>query len=164
MRHCEWREGGSGIELLRLLGQIGLGSESPVKVRGTEVIPKEFTMALLRRQNLLGPPPGAVVDDWEVLDIELRGVQQGRPVTRHATARFPPWPDWHLAATEYAVGTAGAIGAEMIARGQIAGEGVLPPERCVPADTFRRELARRGIATALVPPEAPLPEVRAKNA
>jgi lysine 6-dehydrogenase len=163
LRHCEWREGGSGIELLHLLGQLGLGSEVPLELRGAKVVPREFTMALLRRQNLLGPPPGAVVDDWEVLDIELRGVERGRPTVRHALARFPPWPEWRLAATEYAVGTAGAIGAEMIVRGEVAGEGVVPPERCVPAAGFRRELARRGIPTAIVPPEPPLPEVKPKN-
>ena len=164
LRHCEWKEGGPGIELLRVLGQLGLGSEAPVDVHGAKVVPRDFTVALLRRENLLGPPPGAVVDDWEILDIEIRGTERGRPVVRHVTARFPPWPDWHLAATEYAVGTAGAIGAEMIARGEVPGEGVIPPERCVPAAPFRRELARRGIATAIVPPEAPLPEFRARTA
>ena len=155
--HCEWKEGGPGIELARALAEIGLGSERPVEVRGTPVIPREFTLALLRRENLLGPRPGAAVDDWELLDIELRGVQAGRSATVHATARFPPWPDWQLAATEYAVGTAGAIGAEMVLRGELRGEGVVPPERAVPAAAFRRELRRRGILTAVVPPEPPLP-------
>ena len=164
LRRCEWKEGGPGIELLRVLGQLGLGSQAPLDVGGVRVVPREFTVALLRRENLLGPPAGAVVDDWEVLDIELRGRERGRPVERHALARFPPWPDWHLSATEYAVGTVGAIGAEMIARGEVRGEGVVPPERCVPAGPFRRELARRGIATAIVPPEPQLPDIPSKNA
>ncbi len=164
LRHCEWKEGGPGIELLRVLGQLGLGSESPVDVGGTKVVPREFTVALLRREHLLGPAPGATIDDWEVLDIELRGTIGGRPAVHHALARFPPWPPWHLSATEYAVGTAGAIGAEMIARGEIAAEGVVPPERCVPAASFRRELARRGIETAIVPPDPSLPGRTARNA
>jgi saccharopine dehydrogenase-like NADP-dependent oxidoreductase len=159
LRRCEWKEGGPGIEFLRALGELGLGSETPLDVRGSKVVPREFLLALLRRENLLGPAPGAVVDDWEVLDIELRGIDRGRQVVVHALARFPPWPAWHLAATEYAVGTAGAVGAEMIARGEVSGEGVIPPERCVPAAPFRRELARRGIATAIVPPEPPLPRL-----
>jgi saccharopine dehydrogenase-like NADP-dependent oxidoreductase len=158
LRHCEWKEGGPGIELLRVLGQLGLGSETPLEVHGVRVVPREFTVALLRRENLLGPAPGSVVDDWEVLDIELRGTQRGRTTVHHAVARFPPWPGWHLSATEYAVGTAGAIGAEMIARGEVTGAGVVPPERCVPAAPFRRELARRGIETTIVPPEAALPD------
>ncbi len=157
LRRCEWKEGGPGIELARNLAELGLGSDRPVDVRGSPVVPRDFLLALLRRENLLGPRPGAPVDDWEVLDIELQGTRAGRPATVHAYARFPPWPAWHLAATEYAVGTAGAIGAEMILRGQLRGEGVVPPERAVPAAPFRAELARRGIPTAIVPPEPPLP-------
>ncbi len=164
IRHCEWKEGGPGIEFLRSLGQMGLGSETPLEVRGTKVVPRDFTMALLRRENLLGPKPGAEVADWEILDIELKGLQHGRPAVRHALARFPPWPSWHLAATEYAVGTVGAVGAELIANGVIAGEGVLPPETCVPATPFRRALAERGILTAILPGEDPLPPVAAKTA
>jgi saccharopine dehydrogenase-like NADP-dependent oxidoreductase len=163
LRHCEWKEGGPGIELLRTLAQLGLGSETPVDLHGVPVVPRDFLLALLRRQNLLGPPTGSVVDDWEVLDIELRGTEGGQPVVRHARARFPPWPEWHLAATEYAVGTAGAIGAEMIARGEVSGAGVVPPERCVPAPAFRRELARRGIETAVTPPEPPLATPRGRT-
>ncbi len=79
LRHCEWKEGGPGIEFLRGLGQLGLGSETPLDVHGTKVVPRDFTMALLRRENLLGPKPGAEVADWEVLDIELRGIERGRP-------------------------------------------------------------------------------------
>ncbi|HTP56180.1 MAG TPA: saccharopine dehydrogenase C-terminal domain-containing protein [Thermoplasmata archaeon] len=157
LRRCEWKEGGPGIEVLRTMAQLGLGSDRPVVVGGAPVSPREFTLALLRREKLLGIPPGVTIDDWEVCDLEIVGEAAGRPVVRHAVARFPPRPDWHLSATEYAVGVAGAIGAELIARGEIRGVGVLPPELCVPAGPFRRELAARGIETAILPVEGPLP-------
>jgi lysine 6-dehydrogenase len=159
LRRCEWKEGGPGIELLRTMALLGLGSDRPVPLRGTEVTPREFTMALLKRENLLGVPEGLAINDWEVTDLEIRGQRGGRPVVRHAQARFPPRPDWGLSATEYAVGVAGSIGAELIARGQIRGRGVVPPERCVPPEAFRAALAERGISTAVVPPEPPLPPV-----
>mgnify|MGYP003904109191 FL=1 len=38
-----------------------------------------------------------------------------------------------------------SIGAQMIARGEVEGCGVLPPEQALPADTFLAELAKRGI-------------------
>jgi saccharopine dehydrogenase-like NADP-dependent oxidoreductase len=98
------------------------------------------------------------VNDWEVCDIELKGKKDGRAVERHALARFPPKPEWDLTATEYAVGVCGAIGAEMIAKAEVTGKGVLPPELCIPADRFRQELAARGIPTAIVPPEKGLPD------
>ncbi len=157
LRHCEWKEGGPGIDVLRTMALLGLASDRPLEVQGASVVPRQFTLSLLRRENLLGAPQGVEVNDWEVLDIELKGTRGGAPVSRHATARFPPRPDWHLTATEYAVGIAGAVGAELIARGEVTGAGVVPPERCVPARTFRSELARWGIVTAITPPEPPLP-------
>ncbi|HXW67717.1 MAG TPA: saccharopine dehydrogenase C-terminal domain-containing protein [Thermoplasmata archaeon] len=160
LRHCEWKEGGPGIEVLRTMALLGLGSDRPLDVRGQSVLPKEFTLALLKREKLLGIPEGVDAVDWEVCDIELRGAQGGRPVVRHAIARFPARRDWHLVATEYAVGVAGAVGAELIATGQIREVGVVPPERCVPAGPFRAALAKRGIETTIVPPENPLPPLR----
>jgi len=160
LSHCEWKEGGPGIEVLRTLANLGLGSETPLDVRGQKVAPREFTLALLKREKLLGAPEGVTVLDWEVCDIELRGSRGGATVVRHAIARFPARRDWHLVATEYAVGVAGAVGAELIATHQIREVGVVPPERCVPAGPFRAALQRRGIETAIVPPENPLPPPR----
>ena len=156
IQHCEWREGGPGIEVLRTMALLGLASERPLDVRGQAVVPKEFTLALVRRENLLGVPEGVTVVDWEVCDIEVRGSKGGAPIVRHAVARFPARPDWNLTATEYAVGVVGAIGAEMIATGVVKEVGVVPPERCIPAAAFRTALARRQIETAIVPPDAPL--------
>ena len=160
--HCEWKEGGPGIDVLRTMALLGLGSDAPVEVQGQKVEPRAFTLALLKREKLLGAPEGVTVDDWEVCDVEVRGTKDGQPVERHALARFPPRPDWHLTATEYAVGIAGSIGAELIALGKIPATGVVPPERCVPAGPFRESLARRGIETTITPPEPPLPPFRTK--
>jgi lysine 6-dehydrogenase len=157
IRHCEWKEGGPGIDVLRTMALLGLGSQDPLDVQGQRVTPRAFTLALLKREKLLGAPAGITVDDWEICDIEVRGSKGGRPVTRHALGRFPPRPDWNLTATEYAVGVAGAVGAELIATGQIRASGVLPPERCVPAKPLRDALARRRIETTITPPEDPLP-------
>src|SRR5690348_12396180 len=48
LRHCEWKEGGPGIDLLRTLALLGLGKTSPIPVRGTPVAPREFLLALLK--------------------------------------------------------------------------------------------------------------------
>jgi saccharopine dehydrogenase (NAD+, L-lysine-forming) len=157
LRHCEWKEGGPGIDVLRILARIGLGSDKTVDVRGTPVAPRDFLLALLKREKLLGYPPNVVVDDWEVLDMEIRGEGPDGPTIRHALGRFPPKPAWGASATEFAVGVCGAVGAELLARGSMTGMGVLPPERCVPPGLFRAALGRRGIVTSVTPPESPLP-------
>ncbi|MCI4343251.1 MAG: saccharopine dehydrogenase NADP-binding domain-containing protein [Thermoplasmata archaeon] len=160
IQHCEWKEGGPGIEVLRTMALLGLGSDQPLDVKGQSVSPREFTLALLKREKLLGAPEGVEINDWEVLDIEVRGSIAGRPVVRHAMARFPPRLDWHLTATEYAVGVAGAIGAELLTSGQVTARGVVPPERCIPPGPLRAALKARGIETAIVPPEPPLAPAR----
>jgi lysine 6-dehydrogenase len=157
LARCEWKEGGPGMEVLRTMALLGLGSDRPLVVGGHSISPREFVVALLKREKLLGIPPGVTIDDWEVCDIEVVGALAGRPVVRHAIARFPPRPDWHLSATEYAVGVAGAVGAELIATGAVREKGVVPPERCVPAGPFRAALRARGIETAIVPGEPALP-------
>jgi lysine 6-dehydrogenase len=156
LTHCEWKEGGPGIDVLRTMALLGLASDEPLEVKGARVAPRDFVLALLKRGKLLGAPEGVEVDDWEVCDIEVHGSNDGSSVVRHAVARFPPRPEWGLTATEYAVGVAGAVGAELLARGKIRATGVVPPERCVPPGLFRAALARRGIETAIVPPENPL--------
>jgi saccharopine dehydrogenase-like NADP-dependent oxidoreductase len=161
LSRCEWKEGGSGIDLLRTLALLGLADTDPVRVGNIDVVPRELLLALLRSKKLLGYPPGVAVDDWEVLDIEVRGSRGGQAIVRHAQARFPPRPGWGLSATEYAVGVCGAIGAEMIASGLVTSTGVVPPERALPAKPFREALAQRGIETSITPPEAALgPEFR----
>ncbi|HYA54236.1 MAG TPA: saccharopine dehydrogenase C-terminal domain-containing protein [Thermoplasmata archaeon] len=157
IRHCEWKEGGPGIEVLRTMALLGLASDQPLDVKGQKVTPREFTLALVRREKLLGAPPGITVNDWELFDIEVKGAKGGKPVVRHAIGRFPPRPDWHLTATEYVVGVAGAVGAELIAQGKVREVGVVPPERCIPPAPFRAALAKRGIETTITPPEEPLP-------
>jgi lysine 6-dehydrogenase len=156
VRRCEWKEGGPGIETLRAIARLGFASDRPLEIDGVRVTPRAFLLALLRREGLVGVPEGVSANDWEVLDITVEGSREGTSVVRHAVARFPPRPDWHLSATEYAVGVAGAVGAEMIGQGETRGAGVVPPERCVPAARFRAVLQRWGIRTAISPPEPPL--------
>jgi lysine 6-dehydrogenase len=161
LRYCEWKEGGPGIELLRNLALLGLAQEEPVPVQGAPVSPRGLLLALLKERKLLGFPAGVTIDDWEVADLEVRGTRGGRSLVLHAQARFPPKPEWHLSATEYAVGVCGALGAELIAEGNVPGTGVIPPERCIPPEAFRAGLRSRGIVTAISPPDPPLgPEFR----
>jgi lysine 6-dehydrogenase len=163
LRRCEWQEGGSGIDVLHTLAAIGLGSDEPVEVRGQKVAPKEVLLALLRREQLLGYPDGVTVDDWEVTDIEVVGRGPSGPVTRHAQALWRARPEWGAAATEYAVGICGSIGAILLAEGKVAGRGVLPPESCIPSGPFRDALRARGVETRIAPPEPPLDSLPAQK-
>lgn len=156
LRHCEWREGGPGIDVLQLLAAIGLGSNQPIEVRGQSVSPKEVLLAVMRREKLLGYPPGVQVEDREIVDVEVRGRGPTGPVTRHAYAAFRSRPEWGVAATEIAVGVCGSIGAILIAQDKAIGKGVIPPELSMPPRPFREMLGGRGVVTRICPPEPPL--------
>lgn len=158
-RSVEWREGGSGIEVLRLLAQLGLGEQRPISVDGQSIAPRRMLLALLRDRHLLGYPEGVHVDDVEVTDIEVRGQGPSGAITRHASAVFHSRPEWGAAATEYAVGIAGSIGAILIARGETDGTGVVPPERSIPVGPMRELLRQRGVITRISPPDAPLTQL-----
>jgi saccharopine dehydrogenase-like NADP-dependent oxidoreductase len=156
LRHCEWREGGPGIDVLQLLATLGLGSSQPLDIRGHPVSPKEVLLALLKREKLLGYPESVKVEDREIVDVEVRGRDGSGPVTRHAYAAFRSKPEWGVAATEIAVGVCGSIGAILIAQGKSTGKGVIPPELSMPPGPFRDMLAARGVVTRICPPEPPL--------
>ncbi len=156
LRHCEWREGGPGIDVLQLLATLGLGSDRPLDIRGHSVVPKEVLLALLKREKLLGYPEGVKVEDREIVDVEVRGRDGSGPVTRHAYAAFRSKPEWGVAATEIAVGICGSIAAILIAQGKAVGKGVVPPELSMPPAPFRAMLATRGVVTRISPPEPPL--------
>lgn len=155
LRHCEWREGGPGIDVLQLLATLGLGSDRPIDVRGQPVTPKEVLLALLKREKLLGYPDGVRVEDREVVDVEVKGRDRSGPVTRHAYAGFRSKPEWGVAATEIAVGVCGSIAATLVAQGRAIGKGVIPPERSIPSGPFREMLSARGVVTRVCPPEPP---------
>jgi saccharopine dehydrogenase-like NADP-dependent oxidoreductase len=156
LRHCEWREGGPGIDVLELLAAIGFGSDRPVEVRGVPVAPKEVLLAVLKREKLLGYPRDVKVEDREIVDVEVRGRNSSGSVTRHAYAGFRSKPEWGVAATEIAVGVCGSIAAILIAQGKAIGKGVIPPELSMPPGPFRQMLAARGVVTRICPPEPPL--------
>jgi lysine 6-dehydrogenase len=156
LRHCEWREGGPGIDVLHLLANLGLASDRPLDIRGHSVAPKELLLALLKREKLLGYPEGVRVEDREIVDVEVEGQGESGPITRHAYAAFRSKPEWGVAATEIAVGMCGSIAAILVAQGKASGKGVLPPELSMPPGPFREMLAHRGVVTRICPPEPPL--------
>jgi saccharopine dehydrogenase-like NADP-dependent oxidoreductase len=156
LRHCEWREGGPGIDVLQLLATLGLGSNEPLDIRGHPVAPKEVLLALLKRQKLLGYPEGVKVEDREIVDVEIQGRDRTGPVTRHAYAAFRSKSEWGVAATEIAVGVCGSIAAILMAQGKGIGKGVIPPELSMPFGPFREMLTTRGVVTRICPPEPPL--------
>jgi saccharopine dehydrogenase-like NADP-dependent oxidoreductase len=156
LQHCEWREGGPGIDVLQLLATLGLASDRPLEIRGHPVAPKEVLLGVLKREKLLGYPEGVQVEDREIVDVEVQGRAGSSAITRHAYAAFRSKPEWGVAATEIAVGVCGSVAAILIAQGKSTGKGVVPPELSMPPSPFLDMLDERGVVTRICPPEPPL--------
>lgn len=99
------------------------------------------------RALLADSPASQENDVWAYgLVVEVTGTRDGRRVTCTYRNRHPAQDEWGGESAYYKnVGIPLSIGAQMIAKGQVAGSGVLPPERALLTEPFFTELARRGI-------------------
>jgi saccharopine dehydrogenase-like NADP-dependent oxidoreductase len=80
------------------------------------------------------------------LVVEVRGEADGRSVHCTYRSKHPPQERWGGPSAYFKnVGIPLAIGAELIASGQVQGRGVLPPERALPVTPFFEALAEREI-------------------
>lgn len=123
-------------DFLLTLHSMGLVSDEVLKVKGSEITPIDFLASYVDRmvkkmssfkQNI--PSGGAVM-------VEVSGEKNGEP----KTYRFAG-----ISTMREATASPPALGAEMIAKGEIKSPGVQAPEACIPARKFMNELMKKGI-------------------
>jgi lysine 6-dehydrogenase len=135
IRDCSFK---IAYDRLKLLIDVGLADPQPGP-RG--VAPRDVLLDCFRRL----PPAPDFVDDRDALAVIVEGEDARGPVSvRHdVTAgpqRRPP-----LSAVARDTGFPPAIVAELILAGRVRARGVLPPERCVPAEPLLGALADEGM-------------------
>jgi lysine 6-dehydrogenase len=131
-----------------VLKEMGLLSEAPVRVDGVEVVPKRLLDALLYPRVRLEEGER----DMTVLRVEVVG-QKGGQRRRYKVEMVDRY-DAELGFTSMARTTAftGAIVARMLARGEVEGSGLVPPEQVITGPRFERlveELDGLGIRFAV---------------
>jgi lysine 6-dehydrogenase len=132
-----WRP--AHMRTLRALSELGLTSDRPIRVNGQAVRPLDVLRALL----LADPPtdPGA---PWAFfLHVEVVGEREGRPATVVSRASHPA--SWGSHATARMTAVPALAGAELLARGEVAEPGVLPPEAAFPPERFLRLVRKGGV-------------------
>lgn len=122
---------------VNLLIDLGIISESPLKVKGAEVVPLDVLTACLNKF----PPEAGEVVDYGCTMVIVRGEQAG--VKREYTALMSNRPYQGLTNAQHRTSHSPSIGARMIVKGEITKKGVFPPEAGVAPEPFFRELARR---------------------
>lgn len=122
-------------EKFKTMIDLGLCSSEPIDVRGRQVVPRQVLGDLLVA-NLPHDEPDAVL-----VRVEVVG---GGKTLRYDIIDYYD-PETGLSSMMRTTAFPAAIVALMMARGQIEKKGALPQERCVPADLFMKELAKRNI-------------------
>ena len=128
------------VSLVRGLTAIGLTRSKKVAVNGATVAPRELLLALLNQR-----PADKPARDVEALRVVVSGNREGRRqvVAMEAWTGHSVRPQFSAVARD--TGFPAAIGALMLARGEIRGTGVAAPENIVPPQPFFHELGKRGI-------------------
>lgn len=127
-----------------ILKEMGLLSLEPVEVDGVQVRPKHLLDAVMYPRVKLEEGEREVT----LFKVEVSGQKDGQAC--RYTAQMVDWYDEKTGMTSMARTTAytGAIMARMIARGDVSGAGIYPPEQLVAGPAFERmmaELAAAGI-------------------
>jgi len=133
------------VEKVRLLRDLGFFSDEPVKVKGRPVSPRLATARLLER-SLWMPEVG----DLLAMQITVQGTAAGKQhgYVFRVLDRYDH--EGGVSAMARTTGYTAAIVAGMLAKGEIGGDGVVPPERLGMDQEFTKrllsELKKRGIA------------------
>jgi lysine 6-dehydrogenase len=130
------------MQALRLFADLQLTGDQSIEFDGREVSSKAFL-----RQHILQTAAGFGGDgEWAfLLNVEVVGQREGKPVRIVCNTIHPPNAEWGTAATARMTGIPASIGAQKLARGEAKRTGVIAPEACFEPESFFLELAKRGI-------------------
>ncbi len=130
------------MRLMKAMLEAGLFSEEPV-----EILERQTNPLAVMEELLLAIPISQENPIWAYgLIVELWGHRGAQQVKATYWNTHPPMEKWGGKAAYYKnVGIPLSIGAQMAAKGQTRGRGVLPPEQALDPLIFFAELARRDI-------------------
>jgi len=129
-------------ERFKLLIDLGLCGSDPVEAGGAGVAPRRLLGELLCR-HLPADEPDVVLIRLEFVGRLAGGDGRAARLRYDIIDRFDERAG--LSAMQRTTSFPASIIAQMTARGETTRKGAVPQERCVPADAFVAELARRDI-------------------
>ena len=131
------------VNMLTVLRQLKLTSKEPIEVKGMKIAPKDVLLALLPRPSDLG----GKVEGYSCIVVDVIGKRAGKRVHAMAYASLShqeAYRKYGVTGTAYLTGTPPAIGAVMLAKGEVEAKGVIPPE-CLQPQPILKEIEKKGI-------------------
>lgn len=130
---------------VKFLCDLGFAKKEPIDVQGQTISPRAVLMALLKD---LPPETKKAPNFRGHLVVIVKGEEAGQKVEYTAVECATPSLTERMekkgALGCYLTGFYGAIGALMLARGQIEKKGAFYPEECVPPELFLKKAAEAG--------------------
>lgn len=121
------------FETLKVLIEDGLASEDPIIVNGEEIIPRDYLVSHLI-ENLESEAARPLGEPITGSMIRVRGIKDGKKIERKSSSFSQMGPS-----TGYPL----AIGAELLAKGEIEKTGILVPEEALDGESFLYEFGKR---------------------
>lgn len=130
-------------EIMRAIRDLGLLSQEPVRVDGTEVVPRDVFVACAAPRLTKPDEP-----DLVALRVVAEGRREGRPL--RLTWEMVDYEEERTGITAMmrCTGYTLSIVGLMLGRGELEERGVHPPDEILPAEPYLRELAARGVKIA----------------
>lgn len=125
----------------RPLKRFGFLSDAPVPGLGEEITPLRFLVKHMEPRLRYGPDEKDYVAMYNVFE----GLKDGQRIRLVVTLFIERDQETGINAMSMGVGFTASIVAQMIARGEIKGAGLLSPVRDVPYSLFMARLAEKGI-------------------
>lgn len=131
---------------LKLLVNIGLGSNQPLSVKGQQVVPRDVLAAALAVPKPETNASDKKHDDHKALRVEVIGKKDGENVKYIMESVVSPYEKWSdMSQGVFSVGFPAAVTARLLGSGQITKKGCYPSEAAIDPATYFAELAKRGI-------------------
>ncbi|MCL7749600.1 saccharopine dehydrogenase family protein [Halalkalibacter alkaliphilus] len=133
-------------EKLRFVVSLGFGSNKPIDIKGTEVIPRKV-LAHLTALNVAKKTKEVVKhDDHKALQVVVIGEKEGKASKYIMDCVISPYEKWpHMSQGVFSVGFPAAVTTRLLASGQIKERGFFASEGVIPTQLYFDELAKRGI-------------------
>lgn len=131
------------VQIVNVLRWLNLTSKTPIEVKGVKIAPKDLLLSLIPKPaDLAGK-----VEGYSCITVEVKGQMGGKRVQAKAYSYMShqeAYRKYGVTATAYLTGTPPAIGAVMLAKGDIKVGGVIAPE-CLEPQPLLAEIEKKGI-------------------
>ncbi|MCK4435973.1 hypothetical protein KAU87_04090, partial [Candidatus Bathyarchaeota archaeon] len=123
---------------INVLDELGLTHRKPIRLGNVEISPREFLLRCV-------PPPDINVKDAAGVTVEVVGEEGGSKKKYSYSLVYEYHEKYCVSALAYLTGMPMSIVVQMLGKGNIVEDGVLPPELSIKPKPFFDELTKRGV-------------------